>query len=109
MANLTDRLRPSASDPGRLPSGTSFRIGTHPFMAALGELERGQVTKAQVVAAFDMDATTEADLDAIISLVLGMSFQDRKNFRMELHDVLILSEAGIAYTTRAQLRTRLGL
>ncbi len=110
MANLSDRILNEETDPLLTPGGKDFKISIHGFMAALGELKRGQVTKAQVVAAFDLDASAETDLDALIAKVQGLpNNQARENFRMELHDVLLLAEGDLAYTTRAALRTRLGV
>lgn len=43
-------------------------IPAHAFMAALAELERGKMSRAQVLAAFGIAAEEEADLDALAAL-----------------------------------------
>jgi hypothetical protein len=41
----------------------------HQFMAALGELERGKMTRAQVISAFGITQAEETELDALIAKV----------------------------------------
>ncbi len=69
-----------------------------------GHSKGGTITEGQ-----DTKEVTSNDLDALIDVVGTMDNSQRKFYRMELHDILILSESGLAYTTRAQLRTRLGI
>jgi hypothetical protein len=90
--------------------GYPFRIGAHSFMAAMGELKRGQITQAQIISQLGLDASAQTDLQALVDHVSGLpNNQSRENYRMELHDVLLLAGAGWAYTTRSALRTRLGI
>lgn len=45
-------------------------IAVHYFMAALGELERGKMTRAQVISAFAIQPAEEADLDALVARIV---------------------------------------
>lgn len=45
------------------------KIRVHAFMAALGEWERGRMTRAQVIAAFALTAQDEADLDELFGKI----------------------------------------
>jgi hypothetical protein len=101
---LVDRLYHTTQDPA-----VGGKIGVHAFMAAMGELERGEVTRAQIVTAFNLSAEDETELDALISAGQAMPAAERFKFSQALHDVLLLGEAGYHYTTKAELRTRFGI
>ena len=58
--SLYDRL--GVEHPGRIP--------VHTFHAALGELERGQATQAQLVAAWGLDAGEEAELATLVGRIV---------------------------------------
>ena len=82
------------------------RIPVHAFMAALAERKRGRVTANQIISVFGLDptATTEAAalnarFDDVVSPLTGT----------EVHDVLLLADAGLAYTTPTALKNRLGV
>lgn len=85
------------------------RIHVHSFIAAMGEWERGRTNRAQIVASFGLRPEDEIDLDALISQASGMSPAERFKFRTELHDVLLLAEDEVGYTTAAMVRARLGI
>lgn len=89
--------------------GTEKKIPVHSFMAAMGELQRGEVTRVQVIAAFELDTSATAQLDVLIAHVQAMPAAERFKFRTELHDVLLLAEDGLAYNTPAALVGRLAL
>lgn len=88
MAGIYERVtNPSESGETKLP--------VHTFMAALRELPRGNVTKAQVVSAFALDATAESELDAIIATYGALSTdRTQLEFKSQLHDALLLAESG---------------
>lgn len=110
MANLTDRLLPGPDDPKEVSPDVPFEIAKHDFAAAMGEFEGGYITRQNVIDAFGLETNAITDLDALIDFVQGLpNTTQRKLFIWDLHNVLLLSEAGLAYTTRAQLRTRLGI
>jgi hypothetical protein len=45
------------------------KLPVHQFMAALGEWERGKMTRAQVISAMTIQPTEEADLDTLANIV----------------------------------------
>lgn len=85
------------------------KIPVYYFAAAVGEWARGRTTRTQIIQTFGLRAEDEADLDALVAKVQGMSVEERFKYRTELLDVLALAEGGIAYTTPAQIRARLGI
>jgi hypothetical protein len=83
------------------------QIPVHDFIAALGEIQRGQMTKAQAVDTFGLDAQEQVEAQAIIDKmnVSGPSGLTR----VELHDVLLLTGSRIPpYDTEANVKARLG-
>lgn len=99
MASLTDRLLNIAGK----------KIPVHQFMAIMGELERGQVTRNQIVNKLALDTEGQNELDALISVLDGKVGIEKFKFVSEVHDVLLLGEAGYLYTDKESLRTRLGI
>ena len=93
----------------RLISDGPDKIGVHQFMAAMAELIRGQVSRADVIAFFEMSGTDITQLDALIAKGQAMSVAERFKYALELHDVLLLAEAGHRYTTVGELRARLDI
>lgn len=88
--------------------GQPEKIPVHQFMAAMQEMARGFLTKAQVVAMFSMDASDEAELDQIIARYQTKTTAlDRFMFAHAIHDILMLSERDLAYTTRTAVRDRI--
>jgi hypothetical protein len=53
----------------RLIGPDPAKIPVHNFMAALGEFERGKVTRAQVITAFELSGAEGTELDALTALV----------------------------------------
>jgi hypothetical protein len=83
------------------------KLPVHSFMAAMREATRGNVTLQQVKSRFEADATMSAEIDAIASTYMGLSTDDeRTNFREQLHDALLLAEAG--FYDKATVKARLG-
>lgn len=80
---------------------TEVKLPVHQFLAALAEVRRGEVTRAQLIAGFSLDASEEEQLDTFISRMAADSIS-----REEVHDVLMLAENG--FRTPAQVLTRLG-
>lgn len=79
-------------------------ISAHMFMAALGEVQRGEMSNAQAVAAFNLDAQEQTEALAILDKmnVGGLT-------RVMLHDVLLLTADHIApYDDEAAVKARLG-
>jgi hypothetical protein len=88
-----------------LPEGEA-KLGIHAFVGGLAELARGSVTRAQVIAAFGIAPSEEADLDALIAKAAGLSAARRPEFRILMHDCLMLAEGRYAYTTQAAFVNR---
>ena len=82
------------------------KIPVHAFMAAMAERKRGRVTAQQIVNLFGLDAAAQIDATA-----LSARFDDLVDplNGVELHDVLLLADAGIGYTTVTALKNRLGV
>ncbi len=87
------------------PNPGEVKLPVHQFMAALAELARGEVTRAQVIAFFSLSASEETQLDEFIANQAGSG--SKLINRQEIHDVLMLGEIG-AYNV-SQALTRLGI
>jgi hypothetical protein len=83
------------------------KINVHAMGAALSEVARGSLAKAQLVSAFGLDSTDESELDLIIAEYnsLGTAV-DKVRFIGKLEDVMILSETG--HYTKSKAKTELG-
>lgn len=46
------------------------RVPVHQFMAALGEVERGKMTEAEVATAFNLDAGEQSELSALVAKIV---------------------------------------
>lgn len=104
--SLVDRLAGITDEP--IPVGFK-KLGVSTFWASLYELAQGQVTKAQMVAYFELDPTEEAELDWIIGRYNAQPNATAKAKFVELMQVLfMLAEAGVpGYTTNADLVARI--
>lgn len=78
------------------------KLPVHQFMAGLAEYKRGAVTKAQIVAAFDLSADEATALDEWLTNLDADTID-----RALIHDVLMLAEED-RYTI-AQVKARLGI
>ncbi len=91
-ADICDRI----TDASEGVSVEGPKIAVHPFSAALREFARGAITRDEIVAFFQLDATQQENLDAIIDKYKKLSTQAEKDdFLVKIHDVFILSEHGI--------------
>ncbi len=102
---LYDRL--VGYEPGFAPLTVGPKLGVHTFMAGLAEVGRGQATRAQMIAAFGITVAEEPELDFIIAKATPLTAVQRFQFRQTLHDVLLLAETRVAYTTSASFVARL--
>jgi len=81
------------------------KIPVHAFMAAMGELKRGRVTAPVLAAVFELDAGAQVE-----AATLFARFNNGSPLTsVELHEVLLLAETGLAYGTVQSLKTRLGV
>ena len=87
--------------------GNGFvKIPIHAFGAALRELARGGITRANIINQFSLSGSDVTELDAIISTYQGLSAGAKPDYVVKLHDVMILCEAGIY--SRSTAASRLG-
>ena len=92
----------------RLIATDGTKVPVRQFMAAMQELARGQMTKAEIVAAFALDAADVVELDQVIARYQTKTAAlDKFAFAHALHDILMLAEAGLRYTTRAEVAARI--
>lgn len=80
------------------------KIAIHQFMAAMAEFRRGRVTAAQIATAFNLDAAEQAEVTTLRARVTSDALT-----AAEIHDVGLLAESGLAYTTEAAMKTRFGV
>ena len=93
----------------RLVGSEEPKLPVHQFMAALSELARGQMTRAEIVTAFDLTVAEDADLGLVIQRAQQeLTVTARLLWLHELEQVLILAEGGLRYTTASSARLRLG-
>jgi len=101
MADLFERLFPSSAEQDNIP--------VHTFRAAMGDYAAGYTSRNEIVACWDLDIEAQADLDVLLSKINGLTALGKAAFLLELHDVMMIAEAGAKYTTKATFRVRLGL
>lgn len=90
---------------GEDPEVYGKKLPVHQYVAAVAEVARGSATAAPLVAKFDLDATEQAQTQALINAVTGGTLT-----RVEVHDVLLMAEQRLPpYTSVAAVESRLGL
>lgn len=75
------------------PAGTFEKVPVHQFMAALGEIERGRITEAQLAAALGLDVTEQAELATLVKRIVTPLEA------VALGGLVTLENVGIAYDT----------
>ena len=79
------------------------RIALHAFAAACGELTRLKLTRADLLATFQVTVAEETDFDAVRLRLSILS-------PSELHEVLLLVDVGMeGYDTEVALKAKLGI
>lgn len=102
MADLFERLFPD--DPEQK------KIGVHRFRAVLGDYSRGCTTRAEIVAFWAFDIEAQADLDILLGKIDGFAtIEERVDFLVDLHDIMLIAETRRKYATKAEFRARMGL
>lgn len=86
----------------RLQGSVEPKLPVHTFTAAAAEVARGKVSATVAADALGLSQAERVEANALITLVTNGTLQ-----RVEVHDVLLLLEAG--YYTVAQTKTRLGV
>jgi hypothetical protein len=85
-------------------------IAVHTFMACLAELQRGQLTRAQVDSLLGLTAGEAIELTAFLAAYFTGNVATRLLAALALHDVLLIGNLhrGL-YDTELTLRARLGV
>ena len=100
--DLFERLFPTDTETGN--------IAVHAFMAAITDYIAGETTRAQITAAWSLDAEAQVDLTALYNHIDGLSTKaDKVVFALEFDAVMLLAAHGLKYTTKSVFKTRLGI
>ena len=103
MADLFDRLFPTNSE-------VTEKISIHQFIAATTDYVAGYTTRAQVIAAWTLDAEAVVDLDVLLTAVDALgTLAEKLRFVAEFDAVMLLAEGELKYTTKIAFKARLGL
>ena len=96
----------------RIAPGATSKIGVHRFGAALRQWASAELTRAQVIAAFNLDAGEQTELDALRASYDALGTGNalaafNKAVRLnEMEDVFLLVETGDY--TEAKAKSALG-
>lgn len=82
-------------------------IANHAFSAAMWFWSRGDVTRAQVIAAFALDATDEVQLDQLSTHYQALTVDRKQEFHSDMEAAGVLLESGLI--TKAKYKSLLGL
>ena len=84
-------------------------IAVHSFRAALGDYAAGHTSRGEIVGYWSLDAEAQTGLDILLAEIDGGTALDKAIFLLQLHDVMLLTEEGAKYQTKAEFATRMGL
>ena len=82
-------------------------FSNHAFSAAMWFWAKGDLTRAQVIAAFNLTTQDEVQLDQLLVHYQGLSTQEKRAFHSDVEAAGILAEDGLI--TKAQYKALLGL
>lgn len=90
------------------------RIPVHDFFAANAQRIDGQLTRAEVIAMFALDAAATTEYDAIAALAptgnTALATAQKAMFIERIHGVLLLGEGRYpGYATPADVRAKIGI
>jgi len=91
------------------PDDETENLPIHYFRAALGDYAHGYTTRAEIINYWSLDAEAQTDLDVLLAVIDAETALGKVAFLVELHDVMLITEAGAKYTEKADFKTRLGL
>ena len=100
MTKLYDRM---------FPDGEGERIPVHYLAAALGEYSRGNISAADIVRTWNLDAEAEANIQDLTKKIDTLTEAEASRFIVGIHDALLLAEAGISFSEKTSFETRLGI
>lgn len=78
---------------------TTRHISNHTWSAALYFWAKGEVTRAQVVTAFNLTTEDEVQLDQLIAFYQGLSTADKQEFHSRVEAAGVLAENGMITKT----------
>lgn len=82
-------------------------ISNHEWSAALWFWSKGQLTKDQIVSAFNLNTTDQIQLDQLVTHYNGLTSTQKMEFHSDVEAAGILAEGG--RITKAMYRAFLGL
>lgn len=82
-------------------------IPVHQFMAAVAERDRGVLDRQDLIDTFNIETADLEELDTILDKADSLAADRQFEFGRMLHDILLLSEAGLTYTTSTDFYTRI--
>lgn len=87
------------------------RISIHAFFSVMQEFALGNMTGAQAITAFNLDAGEQAEALTLKNVILAEPDSITKRLKaLEFEQVLIIAQSQIApYLTSADVKTRLGV
>ncbi len=83
------------------------RISNHAFSAAMYFWAKGDITRQNVIDAFNLDATDEIQLDELSTFYTGLSTDDKQEFHSRVEAAGILLEG--RHLTKTQYKNLLGM
>jgi len=83
------------------------RVAVHNFMAAIAERHRGILTRDDIILMFNLEVADHLELDEILDKSDALAADRRFEFSRMIHDILLLSESGLAFTTSEDFYSRI--
>lgn len=91
----------------RFGSPGNDSIASHEFSAACYYWTLGDLTRAQIVAAFEIQPDEEVHLDQLQEFYVSLSVEERRTFHSRLEAALVLLEGG--HIPQSTFKSLLGL
>lgn len=85
------------------------KIPLHQFSAAIREYIRGRMTRAEIIAAFELGAADLPGLDILLTRIDGATAAQKIGIGTAIDDVFMLCEGRHKYSTETEWNTRVGL
>ena len=82
------------------------KISVHQFMAAVSERGRGVLDREDLIAMFDLEIEDHTELDDILDKHDSLAAARKFEFGRMIHDITLLNESGLKYTTSNDFFTR---
>lgn len=90
----------------RLSGASGGKLPVHQFWGALVEWIEGEITRADVIAAFDLTADDEVELDWLKGKIDASA--NKPNFMHHIHSLFMLAEGNLfGYEVKATMQARI--